>query len=208
MQKQIVPVILCLFLSSLSFALGSDIESTFSPKLRKYLANNPAALKTLTNSLSEAFVGKTVRLYYFYTQDESEPKAFHTYPDKSVVWIGVRENQNACDEFITILFEVINSKSEARFRKLFQDAQARSVSKAEFAKQVLRVEFEAMKGTRDVLRTLNLSEKERADSYYYKPFAQCPDSFEDFLAYSKKISPKRDALKEYESKYDSLRQNP
>jgi len=204
MKNRILPFVLSLLLCSLSFANESDVHSAFSPKLRNYLTNNPTALKVLTNAFSEAFAGKTFRLFYFYAEDESQPRAFHTYAEPSAVWISVRENQDVRDELITLLFEVINSKSEEKFRKIAREARMRSVKKSQFAKQVLRIEFDAVKATRDLLRTLDFSEKERADSYYYNRFDQCPDDFEAFLAYSKKVSPKRDALKEYEAKYDSL----
>jgi hypothetical protein len=191
-----------------SSAHGSDVYSTFSPKLKEYLTANPAALSVLTNSISEVFASKTVRVFYFYAEDEAEARAFHTYPEASVVWIAVRENQESCDQFITLFFEVLNAKNGDTFRKLFRDAHAKSVSKAEFARQILRAEFDAVKRTRDVLRTLNLSEKDRAESYYYNRFDQCPNKFEDFLAYAKRVSPRRDVLKEYEARYDALRQTP
>jgi len=210
MQNRAVLVLLWVLLCWRSSGHGSDVYSTFFPKLKEYLAANPAALKALTNSFSEVFASKTVRVFYFYDndEDEAEARAFHTYPEASVVWIAVRENQESCDQFITLFFEVMNAKNEDKFRKLFRDAHAKSVSKDEFARQILRAEFDAVKRTRDVLRTLNLSEKDRAESYYYNRFDQCPNKFEDFLAYAKRVSPGRDVLKEYEAKYDALRQTP
>lgn len=172
------------------------------------MAGNPTAQKALTKSFFEVFARKTVRVFYFYSGGESEARAFHTYPDTSAVWIAVQENQDSCDEFIAILFEVQNARGEDTFRRLFRDAHTGSVSKVEFTKQILKVEFEAVKRTRDLLRTLNLSERDRTSSYYYYRFDQCPNEFEDFPGYAKKVSPKRDVLKEYEAKYDALRQTP
>jgi hypothetical protein len=172
------------------------------------MSEYPQAEKILSNAFSNAFSNKTVGLYYFYSNNESQPRAYHYYPN-TVGWpdvvLCVRENQNPMDEFTTLLFETINSKSEDGFTKLEQEAYLGTIPREQFAKEIVRCEFEATKSTRDALFTLKLKRKEINGSDYYRSFAECPTNFDDFLSYSKKLSSQRDVLKEYELKYDSLR---
>ena len=186
----------------------SNIVGTLSPKLKKIMLDHPEAAKILTNAISNSFSNKTVRLFYFYSDDGSEAKAFHYYPNTiglPEVVLCVRENQSPLDEFITILFETLNSNGESSFAKLSQDAYYGTITREQFAMGILQYEFEATKNTRAALLTLEFGKKEINESYYYRKFAECPTNFDGFLSYSKKISPQREAFKEYELKYDSLR---
>jgi hypothetical protein len=123
----------------------------------------------------------------------------------SEVVICVKENQKPWDEFITIVFEALNSKSESQFVALCEQAKTGSISRAEFAKEVMRNEFEAVKAMRGLIRNMKLTKKEASESWYYTHFMECPSEFEAFLSYTKKVSPKQDPIKEYEAKYDALR---
>jgi hypothetical protein len=181
---------------------------TISPKLGKFMSDHPQAEKILTNAFSNAFSKKTVGLYYFYSYDESQPRSFHYYPDNAgwpEVVLCVQENQKPIDEFITLLFETFNSKSEGGFTNLAQEASLGTISKEQFAKEVVRYEFETTKNTRVTLLTLKFEKKEIKESDYYSIFIACPTNFDDFLSYSKKVSQNRDPMKENELKYDSLR---
>ncbi|HTA94662.1 MAG TPA: hypothetical protein VK769_00915 [Verrucomicrobiae bacterium] len=211
MQKKIIILFLPLLLCVSSWAQQTNILSSnysVSPKLRQFITDHSTASKLLTNALSEAFSNRTVQLYYFYTDDESTARAFHYYPDESVVGIVIRENQQPPDEFICLLFEVLNSEGEKRFQEIYQKAKDGTLSKGDFVNAVSKVEFEAIKRTRDLIHDLNLNKKEISESYYYNRLIQCPDKFEDFLSYKKKVSPQRDQVKEYEMDYDSLRKTP
>jgi len=176
-----------------------------SPKLRQFLTANPEASRMLSNVLSEAFSNRTVQLYYFYSEDESVARACHYYPDESSVSIRVRENQQPCDEYIILIYEMLNSEGEKRFRKIFHEAQSGTVTKEDFIRSILQQEFEAYKRTQSLLKTFKLGKGEIAKSYYYNRFFHMPGDFEEFLAYQKKVSPKRDPVKEYGSQYDYLR---
>jgi hypothetical protein len=193
-----------------SWAQGSNVIGEVSPKLKTFLSDNPVAIKILTNAISSAFSNRTARLLYFYSNDKSEfeARAFHYYPNvvgQPEITLCVRENQIPLDEFIAILFETLNSKGEPGFTKLSQDAYYGTISREQFAKEVRRYEFEAIKNTQAALITLKFSKKEINGSFYCRRFIECPTDFADFLTYSKKISPNRDLDKEYELQYDSLR---
>jgi hypothetical protein len=125
-----------------------------------------------------------------------------------VVGIAIRENQQSSDEFICLLFEVLNSEGEKRFQEIYQKAKDGTLSKTNFVNEILKVEFEAVKRTRELIRGLNLNKKEISESYFYNRYIECPNKFEDFLSYKKKASPQRDQIKEYEMQYDSLRKTP
>jgi len=177
-----------------------------SPKLREFLSAHPAALQSLTNILSRAFAERTIQLYYFYSDDESAARASHYYQSDSVVGIVIRENQQPADEFICLVFEVLNSESQKLFQELMRKAESGAISRMDFAEEMLRVEFKAVQAIRDLLGTFRLSKREMSKSYHYKLFNETPKRFEDFLAYTKKISvPERDVLEEYKVKYDALR---
>jgi len=79
------------------------------------------------------------------------------------------------------------------------------LAREQFATEISRFEFEATKDTRSILLTLKFRKKEINESYYYRKFIECPTNFDGFLSYSRRVSPHRDAITEYELKYDSLR---
>jgi hypothetical protein len=179
-----------------------------SPKLRKLVTGNAAAMSVLTNACSSAFRTNSVQLVYFYSEDDSRPRAVHYYPHtvgQADVMLCIRENQEPWDEFISIVFELLNSKNENRFEVLFERAKAGSIGKTEFAMGVIRIEFDADIVTRDLLKGMKLSRREKARSYFYNRFLGCPDGFEDFLGYQRKVSPRRDLVKQYEAMYEGIR---
>ncbi len=211
MRKHSFILFISILICSSSWAQESKLLSNLSPKLGKFLADHPTAMKTLTSALADAFSGRTYGLYDAYSDDESEARAFHFYPDTPGlpdVLICVRENQLPFDEFASMLFEIVNSKGENQFAKLCQQAKAGSISRSDFAREILKVEFGATKTTRDLIAALKLDKKEMAQTHYFSKFMECPNTFEDFLTYPKEDSHHRDVLKEYESKYDALRNTP
>lgn len=210
MLKPIISALLCTLLYFTSNAKGSWIEGRFSPKLAKLLNDCPAALNVLTNAFSESFTNRSVGVFYFYSNNKDEPKASHFYSDTygcPDICICVNENQHPLDEFTSLLYETLNARGEARFRKLTEEARAGTVSKDEFVRGILKIEFEATSRTRDLLASLGFKKKEIHGSYYYKLFQGCPQDFEGFLAYTKDVSVGRgwDAFQFYEKEYDALR---
>ena len=189
-------------------AAESGVLKMASPKLRQFLADHPAALQALTGAISESFSNRTVRLYYFYSDDETVPRAGHYYPEKSSVGIVIRENQEPSDEYISLIFEILNSQGEKRFLDLVEQAKSGAISKTDFVRDLMRQEFQAVKKLRGLIDSFKLSKKEKDTSYFFKKFAECPEDFEAYLSYARKVSPNRDQTKEYEKAYDSLRKTP
>lgn len=207
MRKSIALILLTILLSTSCSAEADGVLKMVSPKLKLFLADHSAASRQLVVAISESFTNRTVQLYYFYSDDETRPRALHYYPDESVVGIAIRENQEPCDEYICLFFEVLNSQGEKRFKDLAEQAKAGIVSKKDFVRGIMRQEFQAVMRVRGLLADLKLSAKEKITSYYFKKFADCPDDFEAYLAYKPK-GVTRDPIKEYEQSYDSLRQTP
>ena len=207
MRHRILAFLFLWFCAS-SLAQTNNIIRTASPKLKKFISDHPESGKTLENALSTAFSNRTCGLFYFYSDTESEPRAYHYYPNSAgmpEVVICVRENQKAIDEFITVFFETVNSKNESGFAKIIQDARLGAITREQYAERILKLEFEATKAVRATLLTLKFQKEETDASYYYRKFIECPTTdFQNFLLYSKKVSPQRDAFKEYELKFDSL----
>jgi len=184
----------------------ADYLAMVSPKLREFLKESPKASRVFTKTLSEAFSSRTLQVYYFYSDDESIARASHYYPAESVVGILIRENQRPLDEFICLLFETINSTSQRHFQQVFKNVKSGEISKPDFVIEMDRTEFSAIKRTRDILNGIAVSKNEGKKSYFYQRFMQCPDGYDEFVAYSKKVaSPHRNTTKEWEARYDLLR---
>jgi hypothetical protein len=179
---------------------------TLSPKLKQFLADHPVAAASLSHALSEAFGNRKLVFYYFYSDDESVARAAHYYPNPTSVTIIVRENQLPCDECICLLFEVLNSEGEPRFQQLVGMAKAGTISRVDYATEVLKQEFIAGKKTRDLILKFGLSQQEIAESYCYNRLVQCPDNFDASLSYTLKVSPNRHAFEDYERYYDLQKQ--
>lgn len=204
MRKKYTYSFLLVLLCFCARAQDTNILSMVSPKLRQFLVDHPQASMTLSNVISEAFPTRTVQLYYFYTEDDSIGRAFHYYPAESVVGICIRENQKPCDECICLIFEILNSEGEKRFKQLSEQAKDGAVSKTNFVREIMRQEFQAVKKVQSLISDFKLGRKELSESHYYAIYIQCPQDFEAFLAYKVKVSPKRDQIAEYERMYDSL----
>jgi hypothetical protein len=206
MYKYIALILLSITQSSLVWAQTNEWLGPFSPGLRAFLTNNPEDFRVLTNILSEAFTNRSVRFYYFYTQDESAPRAEHFYPDVWEVFINIEADQQPADELLSIIFESLNSEGEKHFDELADEARSGTISKTNYALEVVRQEFVAVKRTRDLLGKLTLTKHEIAASHFYKRFSETPERFEDFLDYLKKVNrSRRDLIDQYEEKYDFLR---
>ena len=191
-----------------SLAQETNILNAVSPKLKKLLVANPAACAALSNSFAAASAKRSLCLLYFYSENNSAPRAFHYYPHSvgmAEIALCVRENQHPWDEFIGIMFELLNSRNEDRFEKLGDRARSGSVSRTEFVQGIMRLEFESMKATGDVLKKLKPPKKEISGSQYYNTFANYPGDFEGYLSIAKANVQGRDPMQEYGAQYDALR---
>jgi hypothetical protein len=204
MRRKLSLILLAALLCLSCRAQGTNIYSMMSPKLRQFLADHHRASKSLSEALTEAFTNRTVQLFYFYTDDKSAPRAAHYYPTESSVCIDLCENQEPSDQCICLIFEVLNSEGENEFEKLSEKAQSRAISRGDYAKEMLRQEFQAVKRMKALLQHFRFSKSEIEKSDYYNLFVHCPDSFGGFLSYSKKIFPRRDIMAYYEQVYDSM----
>jgi hypothetical protein len=175
----------------------------FSPKLRRFLANNSNAAVLLSKTLSEAFTNRAIQIYYFYSN--GEPDAFHSYPESNSVIIAVRENIQPLDEFLGIMYESLNSENAPSFVELCHRAELGTISKVDFAQEILRLEFNAEKRLRTFRGDVKLSYGETSKSKHYKRMIDCPGNFQEFLTYSQKVALPQDPIREDEKQYEVLR---
>src|SRR5579859_861371 len=184
--------LLTLLLISASYAAtaasATDLRSMCSPKLRKLLDEHESAAQTLSNAVAEAFSNRSLQLYYMYSTNEAVPPASHYYPDPGTVGILLVENQEPIDEFITLLYEIINSKGEKRFKELCDQAMTDDIPRTNFAYEVLRMEFQAAKETREVVRRAKFNKSEISKSHQFTKLALCPDDYAEFLSYTEKLA--------------------
>ena len=206
MHKYLLAILVTAFSTTTSWAGESPALDGFSPSLRSLLKEHPENVNALNEIFVEAFSNRVAHLYYFYTQNQSLPKAQHYYPEEGKVFIMVKADQLPADEFLCIFDEAINSEGEKRFDELYDEARSGTIGRTDFAREIIRQEFVAVKRTRDLLGKLKFTKKEKSASHFYKDFAECPDNFEDFLTYVRSLDPaRRDQLSEYEKEYDTLR---
>jgi hypothetical protein len=184
---------------------SAGAQNAFSPKLNQFLLDHSVIYQTLSNAMVSAATGRKVELYYFYAGGGAAPKAHHHYiGDMTTVGIFVQENQSACDECISILFETLNSKREPQFLKLFNQVLAGTIKKEEFVREMMREELKAVIETQELLLKWPPEEVAKAGSEDYAYFAKAPKRLEDFLAYSSKNS-HGSYQKGYEELYDKMR---
>jgi len=193
--------------TSRSYAEEDSLLDMTSTKLHDFIQAHPGTLELATNTFSSALQGKTVMLSYFYTKDDSKPRAYHYYPSDSAVGICVRENQPPLDEFISLVFEVLNSRGERQFKEIYLKAEKGEITRETFAQEILKVEFEAMKDMRVFLGKVNVDEKDKDGSYFYNLILKCPADFKDFPSYSVKVSIHGNPVERLEAVYDSLQKH-
>ncbi len=176
----------------------------FSSKLRGFLKDHADAAQLLNNLITESFTNRTFQLYYFYATNQAD--ASHYYPDPYSVAIQIREDQEALDEYLCLVFEILSSSHERHDLELFHKAQSGALTRRQFARTILEEEFMTLRRLNTMMKKVKFGETETAKSPRYQRLIECPDTFEDFLTYIKKKSPaEQDPIEEYEKKYDLLR---
>lgn len=188
---------------SLISAQASSLEEQMSTALKALLATNAPSRKALDKVISELPTGTELRLTYFRSASESEPLSTHGYFPSGII-VSLRADQQPWDEFICLYFEIANSLSRKRFEALVDEAKSGAIARDKFPIEGLRIEFAAVKRTRDVIKSLSISTDEQLASYSYTRLSGCPDNFDDFLAYRQRVSPKRDPIGFYKELYDKL----
>ena len=169
-SAHLVAVLLLLLIEVPTAEASTNFLSQLSPKLRTFLLEHPAAKQKLEGESSNLLKRKQLKIYYFYTDDEAVPKASHYYPNASGVIIMLRENQEAIDEYICLLFEVANTSFEHRFRILQDEALSGNIDKSEFVRGVFESQLQAMQQTRKVLSEIELPKSETSKSHFYGQF--------------------------------------
>jgi len=207
MRTVICQILIAGLLSLSAVAQKVNLFSEFSPKLRQFVTDHPAAGTAMSTLLSEAFPGRRVQVLYYYGENKNQGGTYHYYPTESSVVIVIREDQSPSDECISLLYELLHSAGEKHLAELASQARSGTLSKADFVKGMLQEQFQAAKRMRDMLGDLKLSKKEMAKSNYYGRFIRCPNDLAGFLNYAESLSPGegRSTQDFYERQYDSLR---
>jgi len=185
------------------FDKESNVLEMLSPKLHALLNDNVEATRLLTNTIGKAFSTRKFKIYYAYSSNRTH--SYHYYVDDAVV-IVLRGEQEALDEYLGLVYETLNSENEDRFLKLCHKAESGSISRLNFAHEMLRIEFGALKKEQSLVRKLKFPTKDTLESYFYKRTINCPDKFEEFLGEIEKqvTTNERNVIRDYERDYDSL----
>lgn len=190
--------------------IGPKQYSSMSPELRGLVERHPAAKEVLMDASAGALPNAGFRLRYTpaETMKTSGPRSEFRMPfpgEAQVPVVTIVEGQQPWDQFILLVFELHNSRGKAAFERLWQQARAGSITKEQFADGVMRTEFEAVKRLKRIVRTLPLSDAEKASSHAYPRLVSCPEDYRHSQAYVKRVSPKRRQAQEYYELYDSIR---
>ena len=187
----------------LTCAGASTLDDEMSASLKAFLSTNAAMRKALDGVISELPSGSALHLKYAPSASGSVARATHGY-DESGIIVSLAADQQPYDEFIGLYFEIANSISRKSFEALMEEARAGTIAKDKFPFEILRIEFRAVKRTRDVIRSIAISAEQQRTSYFYPRFSDCPDDFDAFLAYRKRVSPKRNPIDDYKQLYEKL----
>lgn len=186
-------------------ATTAEFVNALSPQLRQFLRDHVAASNYLTGILD---VQTSVRsLGIEYTNDLRGTTACHVSPkpDLSVIWIC--KDQQPIDEYLDVVFELFNSSHEEKFRKVEDEARAKRISRRNFVKQIVKIEYESHAKLKSDLPLLKFSAKDiAASSNYEYGFVNGPGNFEDFFSWVKNGSGPDELPKtwDYGVMYDSL----
>ena len=211
MRKHVFAFVVFILACPLLQAADTNFLTSVSPNLKKFLIGHRPAMHVLTNALAETFSNRTVRLYYYYSDDPDDRGAGHFYPNTvgmPDIVICVAQNAYPVDEFIGILYETLNSRGQKRFEELVGKARSGTISKPDFAKGILKIEFDALITARELLLRVRLGKKEIKHSHYYRSFVDMPTDFDRYLTWQKSLFPTNHGpMEEYESNYDLLRKS-
>jgi len=208
MRKLITLISLVTVCSSWAALGHTNRLQSFSPKLRQFLAGHAAADQILLGavlSLSNRTVQVTsLVVTYFYTDDENTPRS-SSYSAGPNVSISIRENQEPCDEYLSLLFHVFKAQRGDRFKVLTDQAKSGDLSKDDFVKEALREQFHCIVKLRGLFDELQLTTKEKESSYCYREFGKYPKDFEEFFAGMELDRSRGNLLSLEEGWYETLR---
>lgn len=195
-----------LFLMMMARARGSspalDFVHALSPQLQQFLRDNVTASNYLTSILD---VQTRVRwLEIHYANDLSGPDACHDSPAPDHSIIRLTNGQQPIDEYTGVVFELLNSSHEEKFRALDDQARAKKVSQREFVRETIRIEYESYLKLKSDLPRLKFSEKDIAASAHYKNELNTPEKFEDFFLMVKNGLEDWSVTRDYGKMYDWL----
>jgi len=196
------------WLVTICTAAAQPLPGVVSPKLRQFLAGNPSAEQIISEVMSVSFSNRPVQIYYFYSDDDSRPRGGLYYAGEtreSPITLTIRENQETCDEYLTLLLWTLYSQGEKRTIELMEQAKTGALSRADFEREVKQQEFQVLLKARGLLKRLKLTTSERESSFYYKWIAECPDDFVEFLLYKPKGAVSCNPSSQPKDFYDSLR---
>jgi tetratricopeptide (TPR) repeat protein len=175
---------------------------SLSPELQKFLRENVSASKYLNNILAVQLSVRSIEIQY--TNDSPGPTARHYCPKPDVAVIELSSHREPIDEYLSLVFELFNSSHEEEFRKVLDEASAKKISKRDFIRQLVRIEFESCLKVRSDLPLLHFSAKDIASSQSYENYLNTPDTFEDHFLEVKNVGDEWSPARDYGQMYDSL----
>ena len=182
-----------------------------SSQIKNLLENNPSLMREYTSIANKYFHNKAFQIQYVENKNQDQAPAYHyytTFQDKTVVVVVLRGRKIPIDEFICLLFEMINSNGEDVFKKITIEAQSGLISRDDFPVKVLEKEFAAVLELKKILLSLEIDKEMLKDSAFYYKFMNSPDDFAKFLDYIKdKNITHRDIVDSYLKQYDRFIRN-
>src|ERR1700733_13041502 len=118
---------------------STKAQDTFSPQLIHFAESHPQGSNILmTEIIKTEHSSGNIQIFYFYTYDESVTTAHHNmFENGSGAAIFIRGGRPVVDEYLDILFEVLNMSGDKRFKELYQQAKMASISQTNFVTEIL-----------------------------------------------------------------------
>jgi tetratricopeptide (TPR) repeat protein len=197
-----VILVLTMLTKSVKADTSSDFLKTLSPELQQFLRENDSASKYLAGILE---VQLRVRAFtVIYTTNYFGSTACHVNkrPDLAEIWLS--KGEEPLDEYLSLVYELLNSSHEEKFRNVREQASAKKISRRDFIREFIKIEQEAHLKLKADLRKLALSDKDIASSRQYELQLKMPDTFEEFYLGCKNVSDDWSPARDYSQMYDSL----
>jgi len=209
----IVPIVVC----ACNFFVAQQADLTFGhsqveqvicdrPEMGAIINGQPA-LRTL---LESNFAGESIgqRVYWDCREPVTGRPSEHIpryleYPD--LVRVSSRSSISAVDKCMILVHELHNARHNSNTEALCRMVMQKQISRNDFARSCVRLEFEAAKKTQEFFRKHPIADANSEENPFYRAQMAYPGDFSDYLRYLEGPDSKKDNLLQYyRLEYDRL----
>jgi hypothetical protein len=180
------------------------------PELGTIINREPALRALLESSFAGELIGQ--RVYWDCREpvsgrpSEKIPR-YLEYPD--LVRVSNRSSISAVDKCAMLILELQNVRSGRNLAALSRMAVQKQISRNDFARSCVRLEFESAKRTQEFFRKHPITELGSEDTQHYRSIMALSEDFSEYLRWLNGPDSKKDnILNYYAQQYDELLSTP